>query len=233
MKTFSPLMVSALSLAVLSTTSLVGCGDDKPSRDSGENGRSDAVTGSRSSSSSTTTARASAPTSAKPATPKKLCASPPAADGKKLPDVDFGHIEADGAPAIEGPIKTGTGWTWVNLWAGFCAPCKEEVPRLLKWKDDLKKAGTPIDVAFVSLDDDDRQGKQFLSAQPKDGLRSSLFLPEGGKARSQFLKDLSLKDPPELPVHILVDPAGAVRCVIQGAIDDGDYAQVSQIVSKK
>ena len=219
-------VVSAFSLVALA-----GCGDEKATRDPAGNGRSDVVTGS--STAATATQKPSAQPSAKPSVAKKLCTSPPAADGKKLPEVDFGHIEADGAPSIEGPIATGGGgWTWVNLWAGYCGPCKEEVPRLLRWKADLKKAGTPVELAFVSLDDDERQAKQFLGAQPAAGLRSSLFLPEG-KARSQFLKELSLKDPPELPVHVLVDPTGAVRCVIQGAIDDVDYAQVSQIVARK
>lgn len=212
-----------------SMLSLLGCGDAaKP--DPG--GRSDVVVGS----SAPTLSTAKAPASAAPkppAPPHKICASAPAADGKKLPTVELGHVEADGAPALEGPIETGGGaWTWLNLWAGYCGPCKQEIPLLLGWKGELAKAKTPIHLAFVSLDDDERQAKKFLDGQPKDGLRSSFLLAEG-KARATFLKDLGLKDPPELPVHVLVDPAGAIRCVIQGAIEAGDFAEVSAIVAKR
>ena len=209
----------------------LGCSDNGAAKPD-TNGRSDVVLGS--SAGTASTAKASGVASAKPPSPPhKLCASPPTADGKKLPSVELGHVEADGTTALEGAIETGGGqWTWLNLWAGYCGPCKQEVPLLFKWRADLAKAKTPIHLAFLSLDDDDRQAKKFLDAQPQDGLRASFFLPEG-KQRATFLKDLGLKDPTELPVHVLVDPSGAVRCVIQGAIEATDYQQVTEIVSKR
>lgn len=221
---------SAFAITVLL---LLGCSDSK--RDGSETGRSEAgrseaVLGT----SAPASAKPTAEKSAKPAAaPHKICTSPPAADGKKLPSVELGHVEADGAPVAEGPIDTGSGsWTWVNLWAGYCGPCKQEIPLLLGWKADLAKAKTPMRLAFVSLDDDERQAKKFLDSQPKEGLRSSFLLTDG-KPRATFLKELGLRDPPDLPVHVLVDPEGAVRCVIQGAIEPSDYAQVSALVAKR
>jgi thiol-disulfide isomerase/thioredoxin len=206
----------------------LGCGDAAKPEGAG---RSEVVVSSASSAQASTKPSASA--ALRPAPHKKICASPPAADGKKLPAVELGHVEADGAPALEGPIETGGGaWTWVNLWAGYCGPCKQEIPLLLGWKADLAKQKTPIHLAFVSLDDDERQAKQFLSGQPKEGLRSSFLLTEG-KPRGTLLKELGLRDPPDLPVHVLLDPEGAVRCVIQGAIEPDDFAQVSAIVAKR
>ncbi len=220
------------ALAALASSLLwfVGCSDNTSAKPEGVNGRSDVVV----SSGQPVATQKSAQAPSKPAqAPHKLCTSPPAADGKKLPGVELGHVEADGAPALSGPIDSGNGsWTWLNLWAGYCGPCKQEIPLLLQWKSDLQKAQTPMRLAFVSLDDDERQAKKFLDAQPKDGLRSSFLLVEG-KSRATFLKDLGLKDPPELPVHVLVDPEGSVRCVIQGAIEAADYAQVSGIVGKR
>ena len=35
---------------------------------------------------------------------------------------------------------------------------------------------------------------------------------------------------PDLPVHVLVDPKGQVRCVVRGAIEESDLASVKSIV---
>lgn len=210
---------------------LVGCGENAPTKPEGVTGRSDVVVGS--SAQTSTPVKTGQPSAKPPSVPRKLCTTPPAADGKKVPSVELGHVEAEGATALSGSIDTGNGsWTWLNLWAGYCGPCKQEIPLLLQWRGDLAKAQTPMRLAFVSLDDDERQAKKFLDVQPKDGLRASFLLAEG-KPRATFLKELGLKDPPELPVHVLVDPDGAVRCVIQGAIEASDYAQVTKIVAKR
>ena len=36
---------------------------------------------------------------------------------------------------------------------------------------------------------------------------------------------------PQLPAHILVDPKGSVRCVVDGAVEDADFPNVQKIVS--
>ena len=142
------------------------------------------------------------------------------------------HVEAPGAARLDGtsPIARGS-WTWINFWAAWCGPCKEEMPRLLAWQDKLAKAGSPVRFVFVSLDDDERQLEQFLEHQPQDGMRSSLWLPDG-PARAGWLGSLRMKSAPELPEQALVDPTGHVRCFVEGAVDDGDYAEIAGIVSR-
>ena len=120
----------------------------------------------------------------------------------------------------------------MNLWAAWCGPCKEEIPRLKAWEQKLAAQGTPINLAFVSLDDDDRQAKKFLDAQPASGLKSSYWLEEG-KSRSSWMSDLKLKTDPQLPIQVLFDPQGQMRCVIEGAVDDGDFTRVQEIVTHK
>ena len=39
-----------------------------------------------------------------------------------------------------------------------------------------------------------------------------------------------MKSAPELPEHALVDPSGRVRCFIEGAVEDGDYAEIAALV---
>jgi hypothetical protein len=99
----------------------------------------------------------------------------------------------------------------------------------MAWQDKLAKAGAQISFIFVSLDDDSRQLQDFLERQPRDGVRSSLWLPEG-PSRTSFLASLKMKLDPELPEQALLDPSGRVRCFVQGAVDDGDYVEIADIV---
>jgi thiol-disulfide isomerase/thioredoxin len=131
---------------------------------------------------------------------------------------------------LDGSLHATPGeWTWVNFWAAWCAPCQEEVPRLLGWRDRLARAGTRLHLVFVSLDDDGRQLESFLEAQPPEGLRSSLWLPDG-KKRASWLASLRMDAAPELPAHALVEGTGRVRCFIQGAVEDADYTEIAALV---
>ena len=84
---------------------------------------------------------------------------------------------ADGATAPS-PVAYGKGrWTWINVWAAWCEPCKKEMPMLLEWQKKLSEKGVSIDLVFVSIDDDQRELDRFLAGQPKDGVRASYWVP--------------------------------------------------------
>ena len=193
-------------------------------------GRSNAVTAG---SSAAATTPASATPSAKPAAPaapRKLCADMPA---RPAPKGALKTAAAPGATALPASISFGVGkWVWVNLWAAWCAPCKEEMPRLQNFQSRLRNAGVMIDLAFVSLDDDERQLSRFLESQPEAGVRASYWLPEGG-GRDAWVSALGVKDAGNLPVHALIAPSGQLACLIQGAVEDADYQAIADIVSAK
>jgi thiol-disulfide isomerase/thioredoxin len=160
----------------------------------------------------------------------KLCAGRLRSPGSAMPTSDISRAHAPGADQLPAalPLKGGK-WTWVNFWAAWCVPCKEEIPRLRAWEQKLNLAGIPFRLVLVSLDDDARQLHELLQEQPRAGLRSSYWLREG-KERDKWLAGVDLDPDPELPAHLLVDPHGKLRCVVEGAVEDGDYEQLVQLL---
>ncbi len=214
------------TLTAFAVVLLAACGD---SGGGDPKARSEIVSGATPGATSAPPPRASATASA-PKKPRKLCASAPKNDGKKLAEVELGHVEAPGAKATTGTLELGGGkWTWVNLWAGWCGPCKEEMPMLKAWGDALKDR---LRFEFVSVDEDERLAVRFLNAQPEAGLRASHHLAEG-EAKKTWLESAGIGEITKLPMHVLVDPEGAIRCVITGEVGAEDLAQVKTLVGAK
>ncbi|WP_437765274.1 TlpA disulfide reductase family protein [Sorangium sp. So ce281] len=194
-------------------------------------GRSNAVTAPGGASTASARAPASAAAEAAPAAPRLLCAgqSPrpaPSAGGLTA-------VAASGAEKLPANIGFGVGkWVWVNFWAAWCKPCLEEMPRLLGWQQKLRAAGVLVDLAFVSIDDDERQLSRFLEAQPGTGVRASYWLPDGPQ-RAGWLRALGVKETTELPIHAIAAPSGQVTCVIQGAVEDSDYPTIAALLGGK
>jgi thiol-disulfide isomerase/thioredoxin len=117
----------------------------------------------------------------------------------------------------------------VNFWAAWCKPCKEEIPRLLRFERELSQSSPGFKLSFVSLDDDERQLGAFLAEQPASGLRRSYWLKEG-KEREEWLKGAGLEPDPDLPFHLLFDAKGKLRCVVKGALEDADLVALKTLL---
>lgn len=166
---------------------------------------------------------------ATPSGPRAICQSKPPGAGRSLSDVKLDHIEVAGEAALPDRIETGGGrWTWVNFWAGWCGPCKEEIPRLRSFAAQEKN----VRLAFVSLDDDERQAKHYLESQGAGGFRASQWLRDD-KQRDAFLQPLRIDSMPTLPFHLLFDPDGKLRCRIDGAVEDADLTPLKQLFAGK
>lgn len=177
----------------------------------------------------TQVASSSAGTSAAKKARRALCGGKLAAEGDPAPKKSVSRRAAAGEPELP-ELKLTGGYTWVNFWAAWCVPCREEIPRLMSWEKTLSGQGKSFRVVFVSLDDDERQLEKFLREQPKGtGLRSTYWLVEG-KQREDWLAAAGLDPDPELPVHLLLDEKGRIRCRVQGAVEDADFPDLAALI---
>jgi thiol-disulfide isomerase/thioredoxin len=123
------------------------------------------------------------------------------------------------------------GTTWVNLWAAWCEPCKEEIPTLQQWEAKLRAQGLEFRVVLVSLDDDARQLRALLESQPDGGIRETYWLREG-EERKRWLGEAGISEEPELPVHLAISNE-LVRCRVQGAVTEHDFADVQRLATRE
>lgn len=126
-----------------------------------------------------------------------------------------------------GPPTSGPMWTWVNLWAAWCKPCKEEMPLLSSWAAHLRSRGVPLRVLFLSVDDDERQLERFMAGAGR-ALPDEFRWAKDEAARSRFYRALGIEDPPTLPVQVLVDPEGRLRCLRVGSITESDLDEAAR-----
>jgi thiol-disulfide isomerase/thioredoxin len=146
------------------------------------------------------------------------------------------HATDDKGPAFVPPalanggvLPAATGWRWVNVWATWCKPCVEEMPRLIRWRDKLAAAGKPFELAFISVDDSEDDVTAFRKLHPD--APASLRVAEPGNQGAWF-KTVGLDGAPPIPVHVFVGPAGHVRCARAGGVREQDYGVVDKLLGE-
>ena len=126
----------------------------------------------------------------------------------------------------KGAGKAGA-WTWISIWAAWCKPCKIEMPILSAWAAKLRATGPGVRVVFLSVDDDERQLKRFLGAEGA-GLDGEVLWVKEEAVRTAFYGAIKVDNPPTLPVQVLVDPQGKLRCVRVGSISDKELGDAAK-----
>lgn len=121
---------------------------------------------------------------------------------------DYAFIAPDGSPARLSDFRGKV--TVVNVWAMWCAPCREEMPTLAA----LARAYEGRDVAVVTIDVDHDPAQAGPAA---DFLRANAPLP--------FYRDPKFQLPFELPGKggmpqtVLLDRQGRIRAHLTGGAD--------------
>jgi thiol-disulfide isomerase/thioredoxin len=127
----------------------------------------------------------------------------------------------------KGPAVRSGAWTWVSLWAAWCKPCKEEMPLLSDWAGRLRSRGAAIKATFLSVDDDERQLSRYMAAQGQ-GIFGDFLWVHDEAARARFYDAIGVKNPPTLPVQVILDPAGRLRCVRVGSISQKELDEATR-----
>lgn len=191
MKTRLGVLLTAAALA------LSGC--------SGAVGRAD---GSTTSTSSTSAASAEFSVPCPSWTPASDGAQPA---GDTLPEVTLPCLSEDGVPVEMGgapPLPT-----LVNLWATWCAPCRDEIPLLVEFAE---LAEGKVDVLGVVTADSAAAARDF-------SLEFEIGFPSVVDTDSVLMTELALQ---ALPDSVLIRPDGTIATVHIGA-----FTSLEQITS--
>ena len=134
-------------------------------------------------------------------------------------------------------LMPGAGWRWVNVWAAWCKPSLDDIPRLIKWQRRLGSG--KLELIFVSINesaDDLAHLEAFERAHSEHFVVSALRLVcDGGlaahaEAQEIWYARLGLHGLPSPPIHVLVDPQQRVRCVRVGNVREQDLAMFESLL---
>lgn len=130
----------------------------------------------------------------------------------------------------EGGGGRAIGWTWVNVWATWCAPCMEEMALLRVWKEGLRKEGVSIELSLLSVDAEADEPALRKVVEAGVGLPGEVPWIRSPEDLNPFLAGLGVEAGAALPIHALVDEKQRLRCVRVGAIHDRDYGAVKALL---
>jgi thiol-disulfide isomerase/thioredoxin len=117
-------------------------------------------------------------------------------------------------------------WRWINVWATWCKPCVEELPRLARWREKL--AGK-YELAFISVDENEADLVEFRKQHPE--APASPRLAEPAKQADWYVS-LGLDAGAPVPIHIFVEPSGHVRCARAGGVREQDFPAIEKLWSQ-
>lgn len=157
-----------------------------------------------------------------------------AATPTKVDPKDFCETwhEPAAAPALAWPALTAAApeshgkSRWINVWATWCKPCIEELPRLRKWQAELG-AKADFELVFLSADGDPAAVKAFAAAHPE--VAGSLEL-QSAEALQPWATGIGVAGQAVLPIHVFVDGKDRVRCVRTAGVGEDDRGAVEQLL---
>jgi thiol-disulfide isomerase/thioredoxin len=112
--------------------------------------------------------------------------------------------------------------TVVHVWATWCAPCREEFPRLMRFQRDYADRG--LRLILISADPPDKSGEvaRYLQEQ---GAASPSYLIDN--PNSDFINTLSTNWSGALPATFFFQGSGRLAQWWEGAATDEMYKQAA------
>jgi cytochrome c biogenesis protein CcmG/thiol:disulfide interchange protein DsbE len=131
--------------------------------------------------------------------------------GRPLPDLRLASLNGSRAVRL-GDLRGKV--VLLDVWASWCAPCKQELPML----DDMagRLRGKGIEIVAVSVDDNREDAEGFLRSRSKWSIR--LAHDPDGKLPSKL-------NPPKMPSSYFIDRNGVIRQVNAG-FEQGDARKI-------
>ncbi|MBI4819086.1 MAG: TlpA family protein disulfide reductase [Deltaproteobacteria bacterium] len=132
-------------------------------------------------------------------------------------------------PGTSAARDRAVGWTWVNLWASWCGPCVKEFPLLKRWGETLRRDGVALEFELWSVDDEEAALVKAIKERsptfpgPVRWLKSFDELPA-------LLAAIGVEKDSAIPIHLLVDSKGDLRCVRVGSVAEDSYGTVKSIL---
>lgn len=98
---------------------------------------------------------------------------------------------------------------------------------LVAWRERLRAEGTDVELVFLSADASDEAVTAFRASNA--GAPETLRVADPS-ALPQWVTTFGLDAGATLPIHVITDARGRVRCARTGAVRDDDYARVRDVV---
>lgn len=141
-------------------------------------------------------------------------------DADAAPILAFPELASGSAPGPGGP-------RWLNVWATWCRPCVEELPMIIEWGARMRGEGAEVELVFLSADARDDVVAFFRSSYPDAPETLQIADPE---ALPEWVRSVGVDAGAALPIHVLTDARGRVRCVRSGAVGEDDYARMRDVI---
>jgi thiol-disulfide isomerase/thioredoxin len=129
---------------------------------------------------------------------------------KPAPELNLNDVEGHALRLIDFKGKV----MLLNFWATWCAPCRAEMPDLVKWQREYKSQGLQV-IGVTYPPADLTEVREFIK-------RIEVNYPIAlGEERTKAIFDKG----EALPVTVVIDKKGMVREVIRGIIFPEEFEQ--------
>lgn len=131
-------------------------------------------------------------------------------------------------PAPAAVTKTGAAGRsrWINVWATWCKPCIEELPRLVRWQSELG-AKADFELVLLSADGEPEAVQAFAKEHPEVAGTLEVQFAE---SLQPWAAAIGVPGQAVLPIHVFVDGEDRVRCVRTAGVGEDDRAAIEQLL---